>query len=290
MKQVIGKARVLIEALPYIQRFKGETVVVKFGGSALEERAQYENVLRDVSFMAVVGMKPVIVHGGGKAISRKLKEAQVPTRFVHGLRVTDEATVKVVQQVLGKEVNADIVATLRKHGCLADGIMGEEILTAVKHHPQDPRTGEELDLGLVGEAVAVDTGPVRAFTDRGIVPVITPLGRDPRGQLYNINADQAAATVAESLKARKLVFLSDVPGLCENPEDPDTLMSTLSTSQVEALIRKGVIDGGMKPKVASAVKALEAGVRKVHFVDAALPHSLLLELFTDKGVGTEIVA
>lgn len=289
MQEMIQKANVLIEALPYIQKFRGEIVVVKVGGSTMEERAGVEKVLTDVAFMACVGLRPVVVHGGGKAISRAMTERGLPAKFVKGLRVTDEQAIEVVEQVLNREVNPDLVQALEKLGCTARGIHGEDILGVVKHFEKDPETGAIVDWGFVGDVIEVDDDPILAYLHSYIVPVITPLGWGADDKVYNINADDAASAIAQALKARKLVFLSDVPGLLRDPKDKSTLISTLKFAQVEELIAQGVISGGMIPKVQGAVKAIKAGVRKVHFVDASLPHSLLLELFTDKGVGTEIV-
>ena len=289
MKQAIQKAAVLIEALPHIQRFRGETVIVKFGGSSMDNPDVVRDILEDIAFMSCVGLRPVIVHGGGKAINASMKKQGLQATFVKGLRVTDPATMEIVEQVLNREVNPELVAILNEFGCKARGIHGEDIIAVRKHTAEDPDTGEVLDWGLVGEITGVDVEPVKAYLEADITPVITPLGADAARQIYNINADAAAAGLAERLKARKLVFLSDVPGLLADPKDRSSLMSTLHLSEVESLIERGIIGGGMLPKISGALKALKAGVRKTHIIDAALPHSLLLELFTDKGVGTEIV-
>ena len=289
MQKVIEKAEVLIEALPYIQKFRGEIIVVKFGGSAMEEKANTESVLADVTFMECVGMLPVVVHGGGKAISREMKKSGIEAKFVRGLRMTCSSTIEVVQQVMNREINPELVSILECMGARAEGIHGEDIFTVIKKTETDVKTGEVVDWGFVGEPHGVDTGPVRALLDKGIVPVITPLGRGPDGKVYNVNADTAAAALAKALKARKLAFLSDVPGLLRNAEDPDSVMSTLNIGEVEKLIHEKVIAGGMLPKVQSGVEALNAGVKKIHMIDGRMPHSLLLEIFTDKGVGTEIV-
>ena len=289
MKKVIAKAEVLVEALPYIQRFRGETVVVKFGGSAMEEKACVESVLQDIAFMECVGLRPVVVHGGGKAINARMKEAGLKSLFIQGLRVTDEASMRIVEQVLNQEVNPDLVTTLESFGCKARGIHGEDILKVKKHTRRDATTGELLDWGFVGDVTELDAEPIKAYLQAGITPVITPLGRGTDRHIYNINADEAAGAIAERLQARKLVFLSDVPGLLSKLDDPTSLISTLQMGEVEDLIARGVISGGMLPKIGGALKALKAGVRKTHIIDAALPHSLLLELFTDRGVGTEIV-
>ena len=289
MKQIIAKAEVLIEALPHIQRFRGETVVVKFGGSAMEDRACVESVLQDIAFMECVGLRPVVVHGGGKAINARMQNAALPSQFIQGLRVTDEASLRIVEHVLNQEVNPDLVATLERFGCKARGIHGEDILQVARLQRPDAATGRLLDWGYVGEVTGLDAEPIKAFLQADITPVITPLGRGPDRHLYNINADEAAAALAERLQARKLVFLSDVPGLLAKRDDPASLISTLRLGEVEALIARGVISGGMLPKISGALKALRAGVRKTHIIDASLPHSLLLELFTNQGVGTEIV-
>ncbi|HPT16187.1 MAG TPA: acetylglutamate kinase, partial [Kiritimatiellia bacterium] len=289
MKQAIQKASVLIEALPHIQRFRGETVIVKFGGSSMDNPDVVRDILEDIAFMSCVGLRPVIVHGGGKAINARMKEKGLQATFVKGLRVTDSETMKIVEQVLNREVNPELVSILNGFGCKARGIHGEDIITVRKHVAEDPDTGEALDWGLVGEITGVDVEPVKAYLESDITPIITPLGADAARQIYNINADAAAAGLAERLQARKLVFLSDVPGLLADPKDRNSLMSTLHLSEVESLIERGIIGGGMLPKISGALKALKAGVRKTHIIDAALPHSLLLELFTDKGVGTEIV-
>jgi acetylglutamate kinase len=290
MEKMIEKAAVLVEALPYIQKFRGDTVVVKFGGSIMESEIGYRNILKDVAFMECVGLRPVLVHGGGKSVSKKMREANIQPNFLHGLRVTDEESISVVESVLNGEVNPHLVDILAGYGGKARGIHGEDIIKVCKHTGTDPETKQELDWGYVGKVTRVDVEPITAFLNADIIPVITPLGRgEIDGHLYNINADEVANAVAQALQARKLVFLSDVPGLLENPQDPESLITSLRTGDVEELIERGVISGGMLPKIRGAVEALKAGVNKVHLIDSALPHSLLLELFTDKGVGTEIV-
>lgn len=289
MKQAIQKASVLIEALPHIQRFRGETIIVKFGGSSMDNPDIVRDILEDIAFMSCVGMRPVIVHGGGKAINARMKKHGLQAAFLKGLRVTDAPTMDIVEQVLNREVNPALVETLNRLGCKARGIHGEDIITVRKHTDEDPDTGSLLDWGFVGAITRVDELPVKAYLEADITPVLTPLGADDRRQVYNINADAAAAALAERLCPRKLVFLSDVPGLLADPNDRQSLMSTLRLSEVENLVERGIIGGGMLPKISGALKALKAGVRKIHIIDAALPHSLLLELFTDQGVGTEIV-
>ncbi|MFA5688243.1 MAG: acetylglutamate kinase [Kiritimatiellales bacterium] len=289
MQQMIEKAGVLIEALPYIQRFRGETIVVKFGGSIMESETGYRNILKDVAFMGCVGLQPVIVHGGGKSVSKKMRAANIQPNFIQGLRVTDGQTIEVVEEVLNNEVNPHLVEILKEYGSKARGIHGEDIVRVKKHTGTNPQTGEELDWGFVGKVIQIDIEPVLAFLKADIIPVITPLGRGEDGRLYNVNADDVANAIARGLKARKLVFLSDVPGLLRDPSDPSTLITSLKLSEIEELISRGIISGGMLPKIGGAVEALKAGVNKTHIIDSSLPHSLLLELFTDKGVGTEIV-
>ncbi len=289
MQHVIEKASVLIEALPYIQRFRGETVVVKFGGSIMEDEEGVNNILKDIAFMACVGLRPVIVHGGGKAISALMKKRGLKAEFRKGLRVTDTETVKVVEEVLNHIVNPQLVETLQSYECKARGVRGDDIIRVQKHTEVDADTGKTMDWGFVGDVDSVDVAPVEAFLQAGITPVITPLGRGRDRGIYNVNADDAAAAIARSVRARKLVFLSDVPGLLADPSDHSSRISTVKVAEVNALIKRGVIDGGMLPKINGAVNALHSGVRKTHIIDAGMPHSLLLELFTDRGVGTEIV-
>lgn len=290
MQKAIAKADVLIEALPYIQDFRDAIIVVKFGGSAMEERRNVENILTDVAFMECVGMQPVLVHGGGKAISRAMTEAGLHPKFVKGLRVTDEATIRVVEATIKNTVNAALLEILASKGAKVKRIDGNTVFEVERRRGKDDVTGEILDWGYVGEIKHVHAAPILECLRNQIIPVITPLGHGPDGKLYNLNADDAAAAVARELRARKLAFLSDVPGLLKDRNDESTLLSTLRIKEVEELINNKVIDGGMLPKIRSCVEALEAGVRKIHIIDGRLPHSLLLEIFTEQGVGTEIIA
>ncbi|WFB35818.1 acetylglutamate kinase [Kiritimatiellota bacterium B12222] len=286
----IQKASVLIDAMPFIQAFRGETMVVKFGGSLLDDEADYADILRDIAFMEIIGLRPVVVHGGGKAISREMEKAGIAPNFVKGLRVTDEHTIDIVERTLNGEVNAQVCEVLERYQAHAVGIKGQDIFNVVRHSEKDPETGKQLDWGFVGDVVGVNVDPILEAVRAGKVPVVTPLGSDAEGQVYNINADVAAGAMARQLQARKLVFLSDVPGILRDPADKSTLISSLTLKDVEDLIAEGVIAGGMLPKVSGAVKAIKAGIKKTHIIDASLPHSLLLELFTEQGVGTEIVA
>ncbi|MBQ9367012.1 MAG: acetylglutamate kinase [Victivallales bacterium] len=289
MENLIAKAEVLLEALPYIQQFQGAMVLVKFGGSAMEDPEVTKRVLKDIAFMQSAGMKPIIVHGGGKAISAELKRQEIPTRFVNGLRYTCERTIKVVDRVLHDDVNAALVEQLWCWGTKAAPVSGKDVLRCHRITTKDKETGEELDLGFVGEVVNVDVEQIKWVMSRGEVPVITPLACDMNGRVFNINADMAACVIASQMKVRKLVFLSDVPGVLRNPEDQNSLISTIATSEIDTLAADGVISGGMLPKLKSAAAALKAGVSKVHLIDGRLPHSLLLEFFTDKGIGTQII-
>ena len=274
------KAAVLTEALPYIQDFCGSTVLVKVGGSVMESETNLVSLLADIAFMDAVGMKVVIVHGGGKAISRALKESGIEPKFVDGLRVTDGPTMEIVRRTLNTEVNASLVHLLQGMKANARPLHGNWMFTAEKITTPDR--------GYVGEPVAVDTRAVCEMLDAGIIPVVTPLGTGRDGHLDNINADSAAAALAKALKVRKFAIVSDVPGLLRDPSDPATLLPTLHLSSVAKLKEEGVISGGMLPKIESCEDAIRAGVRKVHLVDGRMPHSLLLEIFTREGVGTEI--
>ncbi|MCM8525002.1 MAG: acetylglutamate kinase [Lentisphaeraceae bacterium] len=288
MIELIEKAAVLVESLPYIQKFRNAVVVVKFGGSAMEDPDLIESVIRDVVLMECIGMRPVIVHGGGKAISARLDNMGIPVKRTGGMRHTCDVTIKVVDDVLHNEVNSNLLSLMGKLNGKGQRVSGKDILKAQKMFLKDPETGADLDIGFVGDVNKVDVAQVNAIIEAGEIPVITPLAKDDSGNVYNINADIAAAKVAEALKARKLVYLSDVPGLLRDPKDESTLIHSILVDEVEDYIAKGIIAGGMLPKVLSAVEALKAGTRKVHMIDGRMRHSLLLELFTDSGVGTEI--
>jgi acetylglutamate kinase len=290
MHKIIEKAATLIEALPYIQDFRGSTVVVKVGGSVMESKDSLEGLLTDVAFMSTVGIKVVLVHGGGKAITRGMEQSGIAPKFVQGLRVTCDRTVRVVERVLKQEVNANVVRILQAHGVNARPLHGDWIIRVDRKRGVDAQTGAAIDWGYVGEPVSVDTRPAQEMLDAGLVPVVTPLGSDAEGQTYNVNADTAAAAMAKAMRVRKLAFISDVPGLLRNVEDPKSLVATLRIGEVARLKKDGVAGGGMLPKLDSCVEAIRAGVGKVHLIDGRMPHSLLLEIFTKQGVGTEIVA
>lgn len=290
MQDLIAKANTLLEALPYIQRFSGATFVIKYGGSFMDspDSNVRESVARDIVFLEAVEINPVVVHGGGKAITRAMEKAGLKANFVQGQRVTDEATVQIVDEVLSGEINPEVVATLKRLGGAACGFAGPDIFRCQKLNARSA-DGQEVDLGYVGEVSSVNTAPLLHCISQGITPVISPTARGQDGKIYNCNADVAAAQIAIALRARRLVFMSDVPGLLENPKKPDTVISHLPVSRVSELKKAGVVDKGMIPKVDSAVAAIEAGVEKVSFVDGRVPHAVLLEIFTDEGIGTEIV-
>ncbi len=286
MRDVIEKADILIEALPYIRSFRDKIIVVKYGGSTIGDEG---SVLVDVVFMETVGMKPVIVHGGGKLISRRMEESGIETKFVNGLRVTDGRTMKIVESTLIGEVNRDIVRTIERLGGKALGISAKErgVLRVRKH--LEPVGGDVVDIGYVGDVESVDPEPILEICRSGAIPVVAPVGLGPDGKSYNVNADTAAGHIAAALKAEKLVFLTDVIGVLEDPLDEGTLISTVRVSEVDELIERGIISGGMIPKMRACLMAVSSGVRKTHIISGKIRHSLLLEIFTDRGVGTQIV-
>jgi acetylglutamate kinase len=291
MQNLIAKADTLLEALPYIQKFSGATFVIKYGGSFMDspDPEIRNGVARDLVFLEAVEINPVVVHGGGKAITRAMEKAGLKATFLQGQRVTDEATAHIADEVLSREINPEVVAAIQSLGGLAQGFAGPEIFRCRKAQVKGP-DGQPLELGYVGEVIGVKTEPLLECIAQGITPVISPTARGEDGKIYNCNADVAAAQAAIALKARRLVFMSDVPGLLQNPKKPDSVISRLKTSEVAALKQNGVVDKGMIPKVDSAVAAIQAGVEKVSFVDGRVPHAVLLEVFTDEGVGTEVVA
>ena len=292
MQDLIAKAATLLETLPYLQKFRGATFVVKYGGSFMDspDVTVRNGVARDVVFLEAAGINPVVVHGGGKAITRAMESAGLAANFIQGMRVTDEASVKIVEQVLSKEINPEIVKTINSLGGKAKGFSGADIFTCRKLLLDDKENpGAKIDVGFVGEVTSVNTAPLLECLRQNIVPIISPTARGEDGKIYNCNADVAAAQAAIALKATRLVFMSDVPGLLRDPKNPGSLIPHLQISEVDALKKSGVIDKGMIPKVDSAIAAIKAGVEKVSFVDGRVQHSVLLEIFTDEGIGTEIV-
>lgn len=288
LQQPTQKAEALIEALPYLQAFRGKTFLIKMGGSAMEDPDLVRKVMRDVVFLEVAGINPIIVHGGGKAISSAMKEAGLEAEFVGGFRRTTEEAISIVEKVLSNEINPGLVQMIREFGGKATGISGTDVFLGEKMKIKDA-DGNPADIGRVGEVVGCQLGQMDSAHKASIVPVISPLASElATGKPLNINADLAAAALAKELRVTKLVYLSDVPGLMKDPSDPSTLIKSVNREQAEALLADGTISGGMIPKVQSAMDALNAGVRKVHFVDGRLPHALLLEIFTDYGIGTEV--
>jgi acetylglutamate kinase len=286
----MNSAAVLLEALPYIQAFRGQTLLIKVGGSAMEDKALVERFLRDIVFLEAVGINPVLVHGGGKAISAAMKEAGLEAKFIGGMRVTDEAAIGIVEQTLARVINPEIVDRINGAGGKAVGLPGTEVFIGQKMLGTDPATGERVDIGYVGEVTACKTGLIEAAVAGEFVPCVSPVARDQSsGKTLNVNADLAACALAKQLKAHKLIFISDVLGVMHNPKDASTLIPTLNEADITRLKAEGIISGGMIPKVDSALDSLHGGVGKVHLIDGRIPHALVLELFTDQGIGTEIV-
>ena len=292
MQDLIAKADTLLEALPYIQKFNGATFVVKYGGSFMDspDESVRTGVARDIVFLEAVEINPVVVHGGGKAITRAMEKAGLKADFIQGQRVTDEATVQIVDDVLSGEINPEIVKTIKGLGGRPVGFAGRDIFKCRKLWLDDRENpGKKIDIGYVGEVIEVNVQPLKESMWCGFTPVISPTARGEDGKIYNCNADVAAAMCAIALNAKRLVFMSDVPGLMRDPKDPATLIAHLHTGEVPGLKAAGIVDKGMIPKVNSAVVAIKSGVEKVSFVDGRVPHAVMLEIFTDKGVGTEIV-
>ena len=289
VNEITAKAKVLLEALPYSQDFRGSTFVVKYGGSFMDDPDPIARtrVAYDIAFLAACGINVVVVHGGGKAITKAMEQSGLKANFVNGMRVTDEATVAIVKKTLDDIVNRDVCEAIVMAKGKPKGLAGDSVLVCQKLMVDDD--GNPVDLGFVGEVTEVKVKLVKKEIADGFIPVISPVAEGYDGKPYNVNADLVAGRVASALRARRLVYMSDVPGLLADPSDPTSLISTLKISQVDELKKKGVIDKGMRPKVMSAIRALQEGVQRVHFIDGRLPHSLLLEIFTDRGIGTEIV-
>jgi acetylglutamate kinase len=281
------KTEVLLEALPYIQQFRGSIFVVKFGGSFMDTEQARVGVATDLVFLATVGIHVVVVHGGGPAINRAMADEAIEPIWKNGLRYTDAKTIRIVERTLNEVINLGICENIELRKGHPVGVKGQELFRC-RRLDRDP-DGQPIDLGFVGSVTAVETKTLRDQLDQGHMPIISPVGRDGDGQLYNINADTAASHLASAIGARRLVYLCDVPGLLQDPKNPDSLISSVSEAEMPRLRNEGVIGSGMLPKVESAINALGSGVHRVHLIDGRLPHSILLEIFTDKGVGTEIV-
>lgn len=283
MREAIKKSEVLIEALPYIKNFFERVVVIKYGGAAVDENGIDRSVLEDIVFMNYAGMRPILVHGGGPLISKFMKKAGIEPRFIAGRRVTDRETIYIIDKAL-HTINRQIVGTLKELGARAFGLSGRENgLIKVK------KLKSPVDLGFVGEVTSVDATVVKQLIEDNIIPVIYPLGIGRDRNLYNVNADDVASEIAVALHAEKFVLLTNVRGIMKDKDKPSTLYNTLTVSDVNKLIKKNIIGSGMIPKAMSCVNAIKGGVDKAHILDAGIPHALLLEMFTDKGIGTEIV-
>ncbi len=283
MKEAIKKAKVLMEALPYIKSFYDKTVVIKYGGSAMFDDDLKRSVIQDIIFMEYVGMHPIVIHGGGAQISELMKKLGKKPKFIKGLRVTDKETAEIVEMVLDGKINSEIVQLINKNGGNAAGLSGKDgnLIQAKKL-----RSEKGEDIGYVGEVESINPGIIDVLGKQDFIPVISPIGSGRDGHTYNMNADLVAGEIASALKAHKLVLLTDVKGIYK---DKKTLLSTLKIKDAQKLIKKGVIGKGMIPKVNACITALKAGVAKTHIIDGRIPHSLLLEIYTDKGIGTEIV-
>ncbi|PWU08652.1 MAG: acetylglutamate kinase [Verrucomicrobia bacterium] len=281
------RAESLIEALPHIQRFRGHTFVIKYGGSAIEDEDHVASFLRDVVFLEVVGINPILVHGGGKAITTAMRKAGLKSHFLNGLRVTDERSMAIVEETLDREINPQIVAMIERFGGKAHGFSGKNVFQAVRTAPIAGPGGTIQDIGLVGDVIDVQTEEIQKTLKAEMVPVISPIGASKDGTILNINADVAASALAASLKVSKLIFVSDVPGIMRDPSLPESLIPSVGSDKLEALIQEEIISGGMIPKVRSAAQALKNGVSKTHLISGQ--HCLLLEIFSNSGIGTEIL-
>lgn len=285
MNKYLEKAEVLIEALPYIQRFNRRIIVVKYGGSAMVDEELKRHVIEDVTLLKLVGFKPIIVHGGGKEISRWVSKVGMEPKFINGLRVTDEDTMEIVEMVLNK-VNKSLVSLVQELGVKAVGVSGKDggLLTVEKKY------SDGQDIGFVGEVTGVNPKLLYDLLEKDFLPIVCPIGMDENSQTYNINADDAACAIAKAVDAEKLAFLTDIEGVYKNPEDKSTLISELNLEQAHTLIDDGFIGGGMLPKLNNCIDAVENGVAQVHIIDGRMPHCLLLEIFTNKGIGTAILS
>ena len=280
----INKANILIEALPYIQRLWGKTVVIKYGGNAMKSDDLTHKILEDVTLLKYVGINPILVHGGGPEINAMLSRVGVQSSFHNGLRITDAATMEIVQMVLAGKLNKNIVSDIGRLGGKAIGLCGKDAgLITVK---KKPPLSDGVDLGFVGDIVSINTKLLNSLCADEYIPVISSVGTDENGESYNINADTAAAAIAAALKAEKLIFLTDIDGVRADPEDPASLFPVLTVDQSKALIEDGTISGGMIPKVTACTDAIEKGVRRVHILNGTIPHPIILEIFTDRGIGT----
>jgi acetylglutamate kinase len=290
MDSAIDKARALVEALSYIQRFHNKIVVVKIGGSIMDDEHALSDLLSDIVFMNYVGMQPILVHGGGKAINQAMEVAGLVPQMVQGRRYTDERTLAIAEHVLCNQINKFIVNFIQSQGCEAMGLhsLSSVVLFAEKTFLSGP-DGRKIDLGLVGDVKSVNSRLLQLLVQADSIPCIATIARDPSGSKLNVNADTAAGAVAAAMKAEKLVVVSDTHGIRTRIDDPESLVRHLTVGQIDSLVKSGVITSGMLPKVEACVTALKAGVNKTHIIDGRIPHALLLEIYTEAGIGTEIV-
>lgn len=289
MKDIIKKAEILIEALPYIQALNGKTVVIKYGGNAMISDELKHSVMEDITLLKYIGVNPVVVHGGGPDINRTLKRLNVESEFVNGLRKTDSATMEVVQMVLAGKTNKEIVSLINHMGGKAIGICGiDDNLIECEKLTEYSETGEEIDLGFVGKITNINPHILNVLSQGPYIPVVAPIGADKNGRSYNINADTVAAEIACALKAEKLILLTDVEGIKLSKEDSQ-ILNALTINEIKKLISDNIIVDGMIPKVMGCIRALESGVKRTHIIDGRIPHCILLEMFTNKGIGTMIV-
>lgn len=285
MKREIEKAKVLIEALPYIRRFAGSIVVIKYGGNAMSDPAIKQSTIKDIAMMKMIGMRPVVIHGGGPSISALLEKLGKKSTFVDGLRVTDRETALIAEMVLSGSISKDLVQALQSEGIDAVGINGKDGQTLLARKKEV----EGHDIGFVGEVVRVKTALLKSLIEQDFIPVISPIGTDKEGNTYNINADYAASAIAGALNAQKLVFLTDVEGILRDVEDPTSRFSQLTLKEAESFLKDGTIKGGMIPKTECCIEGIKRGVRSVHILDGRISHALLLEIFTNEGIGTMLI-
>jgi acetylglutamate kinase len=292
IEKLIERSQSIVEALPYIRNFRGATIVIKYGGHAMVDPQLKQMIIQDIALMAIVGMNPVVVHGGGPEITALMKKMGIKPQFVAGQRVTDAETLDIAEMVLAGKINSEIVLSLNQAGARAVGISGKDmgLVLARKLYHREHDEAPPTDIGFVGEVASIDPTVIEIFEKNEIVPVISPIGVDETGQTFNINADTVAAEIAASLKADKFILLTDVRGILRDRKDESTLVNAIRVEEVEPMISQGIIEGGMIPKVRACLNALQAGVKKTHILDGRLPHSLLLEVFTEKGIGTQITA
>lgn len=286
MNTLIYKANILVEALPYIQKLRGKTIVIKYGGNAMVDEGITKTIMQDITLLKYVGVNPVVVHGGGPKISETLDVMNIKSEFYKGLRITNKDAIDVVQMVLAGSINKDIVSQINCLGGKAIGLCGKDgnLILAEKK-----KNIENVDLGYVGEIKKINSKMIELLAQDEYIPVIAPIGTDSEGQSYNINADTAAGEIAAALKAEKLIFLTDIDGIYLDPKDPNSLLSVISIGEIYELMDKGIISGGMIPKVLGCIKALQQGVNRTHILNGTIPHPILLEIFTDKGIGTMVV-